>query len=562
MPVAKPTGVFRVEKIGTRWTFVTPEGNPYWMRAVYAVGWGDGGQVAYDTYKQRYGGDQTKFAHHAARRLKAWGFNAIGPYSSVYALPIATNLRKTGNPEALPFIHHVNASWYGSLNEKGTRAARWHLAPAPFKTLLVGAVDSAVYKGWPGHTPDPFDPNFETFARNLLADVRTESRQTGLTGWDAQRNTWLSTKGGLPHPVLSTTPWLIGITPDDVDYVFGFGPGPEVPGLRGVIHPHIGWIVAVTRPEQTTNPHVGTAFGLKQTVSYDDPVVYAKRAWRDYLQRKYGSVASLNTAWGSTYTTFDSDGGWPEGRGVLDESGRHAWIGNDPERLGNTSAAVRADLDAFLGLYADRYFATVVAAARAAAPRHLVFSPAMLNGHKGLTRREILRAAGKHCDVIELNHNPVRPELLVATHKETGGRPMMSWMGVTANPDSAMYGQEFALGTTLRNQTERAARYARDVQGMVEARMDDGSHAVIGMLWWEYMDKWGEKANWGLVTPRNNAYDGRQAVRAAGRDDWGYVTGGEDRDYGDFISEVRRVNASIDARLTSELRAAAGRDPK
>jgi hypothetical protein len=347
-----------------------------------------------------------------------------------------------------------------------------------------------------------------------------------------------------------------------VDYVFGFGPGPEMPGLRGVIHPHIGWIVAVTRPEQTTNPHVGTAFGLKQTVSYDDPVVYAKRAWRDYLQRKYGSVASLNTAWGSTYTTFDSDGGWPEGRGVLDESGRHAWIGNDPERLGNTSAAVRADLDAFLGLYADRYFATVVAAARAAAPRHLVFSPAMLNGHKGLTRREILRAAGKHCDVIELNHNPVRPELLVATHKETGGRPMMSWMGVTANPDSAMYGQEFALGTTLRNQTERAARYARDVQGMVEARMDDGSHAVIGMLWWEYMDKWGEKANWGLVTPRNNAYDGRQAVRAAGRDDWGYVTGGEDRDYGDFISEVRRVNASIDARLTSELRAAAGRDPK
>jgi hypothetical protein len=36
----------------------------------------------------------------------------------------------------------------------------------------------------------------------------------------------------------------------------------------------------------------------------------------------------------------------------------------------------------------------VASAARAATPRHLVFSPAMLNGHKGLTRREILGPPG------------------------------------------------------------------------------------------------------------------------------------------------------------------------
>ena len=135
---------------------------------------------------------------------------------------------------------------------------------------------------------------------------------------------------------------------------------------------------------------------------------------------------------------------------------------------------------------------------------------------------------------------------------------MMSWMGVTANPDSAMYGQEFALGTTLRNQTERAARYARDVQGMVEARMDDGSHAVIGMLWWEYMDKWGERANWGLVSPRHNAYDGKQEGRAPGKDAWGVATGGEDADYGDFLSGVTRTNRSVVDRLRAEFSRASG----
>ena len=555
--VSEPTGVFHVKKIGTRWIFVTPEGNAFWLRGVYAVGWGDGGTVAYESYKTKYNSDQIAYATHALRRIKSWGFNAIGPYSSAYANPVPASLRKTGNPEPLPFVHALNASWYGSIHEPKTKASRWHLAPSPFKTLLVGAVDPAVYKGWPGHTPDVFDPNFEAFVRGIAADLRTESRQTGLSGWDPKRNTWVTTSGGLPHPVLSTTPWLLGTTPDDVDYVFGFGPGPEVPGYRGVIHPHIGWIVAVTRPTQTSNAFVGSAFGLKQTVEYADPTVHAKRAWRDYLERKYSTIQKLNAAWGASYTTFDSDGGWPQGRGVLDESGRNAWIGQDPERLSRTAPAVRADLDAFLELFADRYFKVVASAARAATPRHLVFSPAMLNGHKGLTRREILRAAGRHCDVIELNHNPDKPELIAITYAETGGKPMISWAAATAQPDSAFHAHQMEFGATAKTQEERATRYQEIVRRLVQGQAADGTHPMIGLLWWEYMDKWGEKANWGLVTPRGNPYDGKQAVRAESKDAWGYPTGGEDKDYGDFISGVRRVHLSLMNDLITELRSKA-----
>jgi hypothetical protein len=551
--VTAATGYFHATKIGARWVFATPEGNAFWLRGVYAVGWGDGGQVASQTFETRFNRDQMAFATRAVRRLKAWGFNAIGPYSSPYAMPVPTNLRKDGNPEPIPFIRALNASWYGSTHEPNTKAARWRLAPAPFKTLLVGAVDTAVYKGWPGHTPDVFDPNFATFVRGLAADRRTLSRSTNVTGWSPGRKTWVTTSGGLPHPVLSVTPWMLGTTPDDVDYVFGFGPGPEVPGLRGVIHPHIGWIVAVTRPEQRSNTAVGTAFGLRQTVQYDDPVVYAKRAWRDHLIAKYRTIEALNAAWGSTYTTFSSDGGWPTGRGLLDESGRSPWIGSDPERLSRTAPAVRDDLDAFLEVFADRYFTIVTSAARAAAPNHLVFSPAMLNGHKGLTRRRILRAAGRYCDVIEVNQNPDKPELIGITYAETGGRPMVSWVAHAANPDSAFHAYRSPFGPSLPTQAERASRYQRTLDLFLNTRAADGSHPLIGLIWWEYMDKWGEKSNWGLVTPRDNAYDGKEAVRATSRDSWGYTTGGEDADYGDFLSGVTAANRAVDIKVRDDM---------
>jgi hypothetical protein len=62
-----------------------------------------------------------------------------------------------------------------------------------------------------------------------------------------------------------------------------------------------------------------------------------------------------------------------------------------------------------------------------------------------------------------------------------------------------------------------------------------------------------EKLNWGLITDRDNAYDGKEAVRRAGTDSAGFRTGGEERDYGDFLSTVRNTNFEIQTRLTRDL---------
>ena len=77
----------------------------------------------------------------------------------------------------------------------------------------------------------------------------------------------------------------------------------------------------------------------------------------------------------------------------------------------------------------------------------------------------------------------------------------------------------------------------------------DGIFPIVGLDWWEYMDKPAEGANWGLVTPKDNAYDGKEAQQARGRDRWGYLTGGEDRNYGDFLSAVENTNLMIDQQL-------------
>ena len=55
------------------------------------------------------------------------------------------------------------------------------------------------------------------------------------------------------------------------------------------------------------------------------------------------------------------------------------------------------------------------------------------------------------------------------------------------------------------------------------------------------------------VTRNDNPYDGKAAVRSAGTDQWGFHTGGEDQDYGDFLSTVRSTNFEIQERLTRDL---------
>jgi hypothetical protein len=66
------------------------------------------------------------------------------------------------------------------------------------------------------------------------------------------------------------------------------------------------------------------------------------------------------------------------------------------------------------------------------------------------------------------------------------------------------------------------------------------------------------EGNWGLTSLFDNAYDGKEARVARGKDPWGYPTGGEEKDYGNFVGPVTAANRAVQIGLRN---AAAAADP-
>jgi len=509
--VGGASGYFQVKQVGDRWLFVTPEGNGLWMTGVYAVIYSDLiddlGSSGKDRIIAKYGGGpdwQQLWRIYTAKRLKKWGFNTLAEYQHWAMRP---GTLSDPNPEALPYLHIIKPAFY-SLDNRG------NFAPGPVKDLIYGT-DAAYYDGYRGgQAPDFFDPNFEAYVNAWMQD-RDDGLMNGNIG----------------------SPWLLGIAMDDLDNLFGFGPGAEVPAAR--LHPHLGWIALVTNFQQAGSPWVS---------SYADREVYSKQALRDFLAAKYGTVSALNAAWSSSYTTFDSDGGWGVGAGLLDENGRHAWVGRWSDEMATASPGVRGDLSEFLYRYAKRYFSVMAAAIRRYAPQHLVFGPPAFNGWGGLTRKEILKAAGEEVDVLQCAIGS--QQVLDLTSQYAGNKPLVTWDTVFANPDSALWrypNPEGAPGWSpvALTQEERGQRYAAKVQFLYQARTPAGIHAVAGVKFWSWGDNFDEKVNFGLVSFSDNAYDGREAVIDPGTDAWGWPTGGEERSYGDFLSAVVDINTQI-----------------
>ena len=512
---AKGSGFFRVEKIGARWVLVTPDNHVFWVRSVYGVNTYDGGGTYTEAAKKKYnspgGMPWALFVRQASLRLKTWGFNTLGEYTTNYALPIPSYGRRDVNSEQMPFISIINPSY-------------WAKRYAAVKNIQLG-VDPAVTPGlWRVEGfPDVFDPAYAA----------------ALPGFAARKNVF----NVVP---LATTPWHIGTTTDDGDDLFGFGPV--------TTHNNLGWIAAATAPTQTRNDKQGKTNPKPPTI-YKDTKVYTKYALRDFLQTRYSSIERLNAAWGSKYTTWDSDGGWPNGKGFLDESGRSPWLGKDFRQLKDSAPKVQTDLNDFVGVLADHYFKMVSSALREAQPHHLVIAPVNAKANS-----KILEAAGRYADVVQVGGS-----LLIEDIRRVyslARKPMLIWTTYMSQVDSPLGNNKKGwAGVDFPTQAERGEAYARFIQRILDFQADDGTYPIIGIDWWAWTDKvvGGEGNNFGLVTNRDNAYDGKEAVIASGKDPWGYPTGGEKGNYGDFLSRVTEANALVGQTLRKELSAAAGK---
>ena len=525
------TGYFRVEKnTSGRWLFVSPLGNYFWMFASYVESPSFLQTSPTNVLTVKYGANKTNWATHQNSRLLSWQFNTIGEYATTYVLPVNTNrFQNNANPVKLPFVPLVNAMvtmqlWPTTIG----------LPEAP-KDLIKG-VPSTITVWRNSVMTDVFDPKVKTGYQNEMAYQNTATYTNGF----------------------NSTPWILGITPDDTDYLFGLknsGTTPVSP------HPNIGFIAAVTKFDYTG---VGGP--------WIDPKLYSKYAWtcgvagidfgfgvgRGYLDSKYGTIAALNAAWGTSnfYTSFCDAGGYGVGRGVLDEDGRHtAWMGHNAYTLVGTNANVAADMNQFVYDYAYKYASTAVAAIRTVDTHHLIFGPASLSAGGYQDRPQVLQAfSDAGINVIQMSASPTGDFSGYRATYDLIGKPIYLWYAISANADSALYSYVSGQGVPdYGTQANRGIHYGLDLNSFLAATATNGDNYMLGIDWWEHTDgNFAEKTNWGLVTDRDNAYNSIEDVNHQVRDSGGYLTVPEDRSYGDFITPVTATNSSILQQLIYE----------
>lgn len=540
---------FYTEKLGNRWWLCDPAGNGFFMKGVaYDMPNVDTEQAAINRTKYATGPTavwELNWSIAQVNRLLSWGFNVVADDSYAGMTPgyVDTQWSTSDNTipaaQRMPYTFINDTTRYVLQNSAGCGAA------SPIKDLISGV--GSAYTGYHYNYADYFDPHFATCVRNI---IKTSQVNTSATGVHSD--------------------YLLYITIDESDQTGGLlsSAGQDFPtlpaGKNGSGHP--GWITLVTAPTQTSNS--------SWSATYTDTTVYTKLALSNWLAARYSkSIAALNAAWGSNYSTFASAGGWGRGTGLLDEDGacpgktggRRCWVG-DQYTLAGETAAMQADLSAFYSHYLDQYLSVMRSQwhdPTYGAPGVLL--QMQLGGWSTPPRREALMESAKYIDLPQLTPIPPPPwscpiggcadsqDRVDFVARYLGDHPWINWLGVDANPDSAESAYPSSVGSPYTTQAERGAGYEAMITAQLNARdTSTGTYHVAGFYWWAAFDMNSEKLNWGLITPRDNPYDGHSATVAGnGKDQWSYSTGGEKQNYGNFLLSVKTANFAADKTLTT-----------
>ena len=267
---------FYAEKSGQRWHLCTPAGNRFWLSGVFYVNPASGNDYqGIDNAKlvdSKYATGLTpvstlNWAYQSLLRLRAWGFNALGEYSSVYTRPTHVDARwptpDRTIPVRFPFTLQLNPILYSAFNLNG-------YAPGPTKNTL-GVFKRSVFGGYMKGMADFFDPNFRDWLRGDLR--RDPPIRDSLTG---------------PH-----SDYLLAVVGDEADVAGGFSAGRDFQTLeRGQINkaeghadPHWGLITLISSPVETACPRAQTPEGRSpQDVVFADTEFHAKTDFASWLQ--------------------------------------------------------------------------------------------------------------------------------------------------------------------------------------------------------------------------------------------------------------------------------------
>ena len=393
-PRLKATGFFRTEKYRGQWWLVDPTGRLFWSHGIDCVnshsgstpitdresyfrrlpqagsppakfygrgswaprGYYQGRKYRTFNFRQanmllRYGaGWQARHVDLTHRRLRSWGLNTLGNWSS----------RQYAARRATPYVVAVS-----------------------FKSPPIEAS-----KGFWKKFPDPFDPGFAAGLRRRLADERGSS---------------------------ASDPWCVGYFVDN----------------------ELTW---------------GDETSLAAAVLKSPQAQAAKKVFVADLEAKYGIIAALNGAWGTSHASW----------GALLAAG----AAPDAKRAS-------ADLKAFNRKLIERYFRICREEVKRVAPKNMY-----LGCRFAWKNTQAVRTAAKFCDVMSFN-----------VYSRTPGE-----LRLPAGLDMPVIIGEFHFGALDRgmfhtglvaaaDQNGRAAMYKRYVQAALRHPQ------IVGTHWFQYADQ-------------------------------------------------------------------------
>ncbi len=276
---AGATGSFYTAKIANHWVYCDPLGHPYIHRGVYYVGYSDGHTAepyipqSWDTTTSSKYPDAESKNSTAVARLRSWGFNGIGPGGYRMAYPYDPYGPPVATPT--PFINYFGNNAHISCEQTSTCKNLWYL------------YDPTIGTGSNFHLTDVYDPNYAGVVMNVYAN------DCNLSSTGSSNCYGTSTA--------SQSPYFIGGVAGDSDYFTGFEAGVDFPTTpAGNSFSHAGWVILNSAPRQTMNPFASTV------TPFTDINNHSKAQLASFLQSQYGSIAALNSAWGTNYTTFGS----------------------------------------------------------------------------------------------------------------------------------------------------------------------------------------------------------------------------------------------------------------
>ena len=428
-PQLKATGYFRTEKVDGKWWLVDPEGRLFFSHGVDCVRIGGETGVGFRENYFEWVPEKSDPVFGGFIGKATWP-GAHGFYKDPAHVPYKTFSYARANA-----VRKYGPDWWNLCQERAhQRIKAWGLntianwsAPEVYRksktpyTATFGTRGPVIEgsTGWWGKLRDPFAP---AFIENAKKSAAAEAAKTG------------------------TDPWCIGWFVDN----------------------ELSW------------GHDGR--DLARAVLRSSAQQPAKVAFKDILVQKYGSIAALDAAWGTSYGSWE---GFLAATNKVDE----AKAGADLEDLHRSVVA--------------QYFRTVRDAIKAVAPHRLYLGARIAWGAD-----VIYEESARYCDVVSVNiynRQPVRDLPKTAIDK-----PLINGEFHFGALDRGMF-HTGLVGT--RDQNERAQCY-RD---FVNACLDHPR--FVGTHWFQWQDQPltgrsdGENYQIGFVTVTDTPYP--ELVQAA-----------------------------------------------